>query len=115
MRILTALGSALVGTILLASSLVAASGWECTHPGVYWCVHGETVWSWTPGLLAALTSGIVLIALVPLAFWVLPPMVTFIEEEARKTAYLEQMARARKQWSSRFLGDSIPGTGTGQD
>ena len=54
-------------------------------------------------------------ALGPLAFWVLSPVVKFIEEEASKTAYLEQMARARKRWSSRFLGVSISGTGTGQD
>ena len=57
----------------------------------------------------------ILTALGTLVFWVLPPTVKFIEEEARKTAYLEQMAKARKQWSSRFLEVSIPGTGTGQN
>ena len=53
----------------------------------------------------------ILTALSPLALWVLSPVVKFIEEEARKTVYLEQMAKARKQWSNRSLGVSIPGTG----
>lgn len=57
----------------------------------------------------------ILTALGPLVLWVLSPVVKFIEEEARKTVYLEQMARARKQWSSRFLGVSIPEAGVGRD